>query len=81
MAGDPNITHRKHRLGFPEIKDIEAVLTGEFAVRGCWLLANVQTGSLWPVTAQKVAYRGEEMWILTYHEWVFSISGDEGADR
>jgi hypothetical protein len=34
MAGDPDITHRKRRPGFPGIKDIEAALTGEFAVRG-----------------------------------------------
>ena len=63
VADDPDIADRK-RPGFPEIKDIEAVLTGELATRGDWLVANVQTNSFWPVNPQKVSYRGEEIWIL-----------------
>jgi hypothetical protein len=49
---------------FPEIPDIKAILVGELAKRGNWVVANIQTNSYWPVTAQKVMYRGEEVWIL-----------------
>ena len=48
MADNPYITQRT-RPGFPEIKDIEAILTGELTTRGDWLVANVQTRSFWPV--------------------------------
>jgi hypothetical protein len=63
MADDSDIGERK-RPGMPQIREITAVLTGELAARGDWLVANVQTSSFWPVNPQKVQYRGEEIWIL-----------------
>jgi hypothetical protein len=63
VADNPYITQRR-RPGFPEIKDIEAILTGELTTRGDWLVANVQTRSFWPVNAQKVTFRSEEIWVL-----------------
>jgi len=48
----------------PQIKDIQDLLTGELAKRGDWIVANVQTSNFWPVNAQKVRYRGEDIWIL-----------------
>ncbi len=49
------------RLTIPDVKD---VIVGELAERGEWIVANIQTGNLWPVNAQKVQYRGETLWIL-----------------
>jgi len=48
-------------LTIPDLKD---VIIGELAERGEWIVANIQTGSMWPVNAQKVMYRGEVFWIL-----------------
>jgi len=49
---------------FPEIPDIKSVLVGDLANYGDWIVANIQTTSYWPVHAQKVPYRGQEVWIL-----------------
>jgi Methylamine utilization protein MauJ len=48
-------------LTIPEVKD---VIVGELAECGEWIVANIQTGSIWPVNAQKVQYRGETLWIV-----------------
>ena len=47
-----------------KIPDAKDVLIGELAERGQWILANVETTSCWPITAQKVRYRGHTMWII-----------------
>src|SRR4051812_43412403 len=52
MALGDQIPERKH------------VFVGELAVRGDWVVVNVQTNAFWTVRAQKVAYRGEDVWIL-----------------
>jgi hypothetical protein len=49
------------RLSIPDRKD---VFVGELAERGEWIVANIQTGSFWPVNAQKVMYRRQAFWIL-----------------
>jgi hypothetical protein len=48
-------------LKIPEVND---VIVGELAERGEWVVANVQTGTSWPVKSQKVLYRGETIWIM-----------------
>jgi len=45
----------------PELKD---VITGELATTGKWLVANVDTKMSWTLTAQKVRYRGADLWVL-----------------
>jgi len=45
----------------PELKD---VLAGELAERGTWAVASVDARMSWPVTAQKVQYRGVDIWVL-----------------
>lgn len=47
-----------------EIPDHKQVFVGELAEHGEWIVANIQTGSFWPIKAQKVMYRGEAFWIL-----------------
>ena len=49
------------RRDIPEYKD---VIKGELAENGDWVLANVSTGSFWPITSQKVRWRDVEVWIL-----------------
>ena len=41
-----------------EIPDHKQVFVGELAEHGEWIVANIQTGSFWPIKAQKVMYRG-----------------------
>jgi hypothetical protein len=48
-------------LEVPELKD---VIKGELATSGDWILASVDTRMSWPVKAQKIRYRGVELWIL-----------------
>lgn len=47
-----------------EILDHKQVFVGELAERGEWIVANIQTGSFWPVNAQKVMWRGYAFWII-----------------
>jgi len=47
-----------------EIPTHEEVFVGELAERGDWIVANIQTDSYWPVTSQKVRWRGVEIWIV-----------------
>jgi hypothetical protein len=49
------------RLEIPEHTD---VIKGELAHRGDWIVANIATTSFWPVTAQKVHWRGVDIWIM-----------------
>ena len=51
-------------VGTTEILDIEEVIVGELAERGYWIVANIQTNSFWPMKAQKVGYRGVNVWVL-----------------
>lgn len=44
------------------------VLIGELAVPGEWIVAHIETASLWPVEAQKATYRGYDIWILPLAE-------------
>lgn len=46
------------------IPDAKEVFVGELAERGEWIVANIQTRSVWPVTSQKVRFRGECIWII-----------------
>lgn len=46
------------------IPDAKEVFVGELAERGEWIVANIQTRSVWPVKAQKVSFRGESVWII-----------------
>jgi hypothetical protein len=47
-----------------EIPTYKEVFIGELAERGDWIVANIQTGSFWPVNAQKVMHRGHVFWII-----------------
>jgi hypothetical protein len=49
------------QLSIPELKE---VLVGELCERGKWVVVNVEPSGHWPVTAQKIAFRGELVWIL-----------------
>jgi hypothetical protein len=48
----------------PEIPELKDVITGELAVIGKWVVASVNARMSWPVRAQKVRYRGVELWVL-----------------
>lgn len=48
-------------LTIPEPKD---VIRGELAVPGDWVVANITTHMSWPVKAQKVSYRGVDVWVM-----------------
>jgi hypothetical protein len=50
--------------GTTEILDVNDVIVGELAERGYWVVANIQTNSYWPMKAQKVSYRGVNVWIM-----------------
>ena len=60
----PQVDEEKKEPWHLAIPDHKDVIVGELAERGEWIVANIQTGSFWPVTAQKVRYRGEAFWIL-----------------
>jgi Methylamine utilization protein MauJ len=47
-----------------EIPDYDDVIKGELAQRGEWLVANISTNSFWPVSSQKVRWRGIDIWIM-----------------
>jgi len=47
-----------------EIPDHTDVIRGELAERGDWIVANISTTSFWPITAQKVHWRGVDIWIM-----------------
>lgn len=47
-----------------EIPDHKSVIVGELAQNGEWIVANVSTNSFWPVTSQKVRWRGVDIWIM-----------------
>ena len=47
-----------------EIPDHKSVIVGELAQNGEWIVANVSTSSFWPVTSQKVRWRGIDIWIM-----------------
>src|SRR5580704_5356430 len=47
-----------------EIPDVNSVIVGELAQNGEWIVANVSTNSFWPVTSQKVRWRGIDIWIM-----------------
>jgi len=46
------------------VRDLKDFLVGELLERGEWVVANVETTSYWPVTAQKIAFFGEVVWIF-----------------
>jgi hypothetical protein len=62
-ASAPAQKSEKGFLGV-EIQELKDVLVGELAQRGEWVVANVETNSFWPVSAQKHLYKGESIWIL-----------------
>lgn len=47
-----------------EIPDHKSVFVGELAQNGEWIVANVSTNSFWPITSQKVRWRGVDIWII-----------------
>jgi hypothetical protein len=44
--------------------DLKSVIVGELAQHGEWIVANVLTNSFWPIAAQKVRWRGVDIWIM-----------------
>lgn len=44
------------------------MLVGELAIPGEWVVAYLESATLWPVKAQKVSYRGCDVWILPLAE-------------
>jgi hypothetical protein len=61
-ARQPDEPIAAFRLQIPA--DLKEVIKGELAQRGQWLVANVSTDSYWPITAQKVRWRGVDIWIM-----------------
>jgi hypothetical protein len=47
-----------------EIPDHKSVIVGELAQNGEWIVANISTNSFWPITSQKVRWRGVDIWIM-----------------
>jgi len=47
-----------------QIPDHKDVIKGELAQRGDWIVANISTDSFWPVAAQKMHWRGADIWIM-----------------
>ena len=46
------------------LDDLKSVIVGELAQHGEWIVANVLTNSFWPIAAQKVRWRGVDIWIM-----------------
>ena len=67
---EPHVDEEKKEPWHLTIPDVKDVIVGELAERGEWIVANIQTGSFWPVNAQKVQYRGE-----TFYQWCASHIG------
>ena len=44
-----------------EIPDPKSVFVGELAQSGDWIVANISTNSFWPITSQKVRWRGADI--------------------
>ena len=40
------------------------VFKGELAEHGDWIVANICTSSFWPITSQKVRWRGVDVWVI-----------------
>jgi hypothetical protein len=47
-----------------EVPDLKSVIVGELAQNGEWIVANISTNSFWPIAAQKVRWRGVDIWIM-----------------
>jgi hypothetical protein len=47
-----------------EIPDRKSVIVGELAQNGEWIVANISTSSFWPISSQKVRWRGVDIWIM-----------------
>lgn len=58
---EPNDRIAAFRSEIPDPKD---VVRGELVQSGEWVVANVSTNSFWPIAAQKVRWRGVDMWIM-----------------
>ena len=43
---------------------IKTLSKAELAQHGEWIVANISTDSFWPITSQKVRWRGVDIWIL-----------------
>jgi hypothetical protein len=61
IAAKPEDHIAAFRLEIPDHKD---VIKGELAQHGDWIVANISTGSFWPVVSQKVHWRGVDIWIM-----------------
>jgi len=64
VAAKPPVVDEEKSPWHLEIPTHEEVFVGELAERGDWIVANIQTDSYWPVTSQKVRWRGVEIWIV-----------------
>lgn len=64
VAANPPEIDKERLPWHRDIPTHEEVFVGELAERGDWIVANIQTGSSWPITAQKVMYRGHAFWII-----------------
>jgi hypothetical protein len=47
-----------------KILELKNVFVGELAQHGAWVVANISTSSHWPIAAQKVRWRGTDLWII-----------------
>ena len=63
-ANSPEAEEEKSSPWHLEIPTHKEVFVGELAERGDWIVANIQTDSYWPVTSQKVRWRGVDIWIV-----------------
>jgi hypothetical protein len=61
IAAKPEDHISAFSLIIPDHKDI---IKGELAQHGEWIVANISTGSFWPVGSQKVHWRGVDIWIM-----------------
>lgn len=62
----------------------DEVIVGELAERGDWVVANIETNSFWPITAQNVSFLGEVCWIIPImknHYPAVAVKRREGMDR
>jgi hypothetical protein len=63
IAAKPTEPEDDIPAGF-RIPDHKDVIKGELAQTGEWIVANISTNSIWPITSQKVRWRGVDIWIM-----------------
>jgi hypothetical protein len=63
-ANVPDAKESASPFGREILDDLRTVIVGELAQHGEWIVANVLTNSYWPTAAQKVRWRGVDIWIM-----------------